>query len=190
MFVCETSLKSNLIRFRVNRLLVQGFEKPLKWELLNCWQLSTHELKLRSSQYSQWIFREIRFETDGGTELLAIHRYDPISLRAILVSFKVSPRNDATARKKRKENRRISNSFPIPKNLPWVFVPEASFKIISLPSSRLQVTTGSGYPLHLDRAQWEEKKTLDLFKLLLSALPRFWTGGNFLLFCFAKQIVA
>lgn len=46
----------------------------------------------------QCMFSEILFETEGGTELLAIHKYDPISFRAILVSFKTSPRNDATGK--------------------------------------------------------------------------------------------
>lgn len=49
------------------------------------------------------MFNEILFETDGGTELLAIHKYEPISLRAIFVSFKVSPRNDATEKRRSKE---------------------------------------------------------------------------------------
>jgi hypothetical protein len=46
--------------------------------------------------YSQWIFSEILFETLGGTALLAMHKYDPISLRAIFVNFKTSPRKDVT----------------------------------------------------------------------------------------------
>lgn len=56
---------------------------------------------------------EILFETEGGTELLAMHKYEPISLRAIFVSFKLSPRNDATGRKKEKfeVNRQQDFSF-------------------------------------------------------------------------------
>lgn len=50
---------------------------------------------------------EILFETEGGTELLAIHKYEPISLRAIFVSFKLSPRNDATGKEERKVIERL-----------------------------------------------------------------------------------
>lgn len=53
------------------------------------------------------MFNEILFDTDGGTELLAIHKYEPISLRAIFVSFKVSPRNDATE----KQNKQMKKKF-------------------------------------------------------------------------------
>jgi hypothetical protein len=60
------------------------------------------------------MFREILFDTEGGTELLAIHRYEPISLRAIFVSFKVSPRNDATERKiKRRKKKKFQPPFSL-----------------------------------------------------------------------------
>lgn len=42
------------------------------------------------------MFREILLDTLGGTELLAIHKYDPISFRPIFVNFKTSPLNDVT----------------------------------------------------------------------------------------------
>lgn len=40
---------------------------------------------------------DILFETDGGTPLEAIHRYEPISLRETFTSFSTSPRKEATA---------------------------------------------------------------------------------------------
>ena len=44
------------------------------------------------------MFSEILFDTLGGTELLAMQRYEPISFRAIFVNFKASPRYDATVK--------------------------------------------------------------------------------------------
>ena len=53
---------------------------------------------------------EILLETEGGTPLLAIHRYDPISLRDIFESFKTSPLYELT-RKNRKLNNQIIICF-------------------------------------------------------------------------------
>ena len=85
---------SYLILF-VNKTLNHA---KVNWNLeINLGSVASDLNKLKLS-YSQWMFKEIRLETDGGTELLAIQRYEPISFRAILLSFKVSPRNDATAK--------------------------------------------------------------------------------------------
>lgn len=46
--------------------------------------------------YLQCMLSEMRFETDGGTPLEAMHRYEPISLREIFVSLSTSPRNEET----------------------------------------------------------------------------------------------
>lgn len=39
---------------------------------------------------------KILFETEGGTPLLAMQRYDPISLRDSFVNFKISPPYEVT----------------------------------------------------------------------------------------------
>lgn len=42
------------------------------------------------------MLNEIRFDTEGGTPLDAMHKYEPISLREIFDSFRTSPRYDGT----------------------------------------------------------------------------------------------
>lgn len=44
---------------------------------------------------------EILFETDGGTPLDAMQRYEPISLRESFVSLSISPPNDVTVPKRK-----------------------------------------------------------------------------------------
>ena len=39
---------------------------------------------------------KILFETEGGTPLLAMQRYEPISLRDSFVNFKISPPYEVT----------------------------------------------------------------------------------------------
>lgn len=75
----------------------------------------------------------------------AMHKYDPMSVRDNLVNFRTSPLNDVTnhremMKERERENRKSRLMDYIICHLLSCFVPELSFKMISLPSSRRHVT--------------------------------------------------
>lgn len=78
------------------------------------------------------------------------HKYDPISFRAIFDNFKTSPLNDVTTQSSERKFivLVLFFYFNIKKfqveNLPGIFEPIESLRIISFPSSLLHVTIGSG----------------------------------------------
>lgn len=88
--------------------------------------------KAYQKMYLQSTLTLIRFDTVGGTEFAAIHKYAPISSLDILDISNVSPSHSVTVKKKRFSITRKSSI----KLFGWLF-----FYFISLPTSDLFIFT-------------------------------------------------
>lgn len=103
--------------------------------------------------YSQSTLTLILLETLGGTPLLAMHKYAPISRREILVSSNDSPSHSSTVRRGMKQKQSVSTSLTLCQvEYSWTTNRSKFFPMDILElSSRRHLIAGSGLPVARQR---------------------------------------